>query len=130
MRSVRVLVVDDEVEFGSTLAERLRLREFDAEAVAGAAEAVSRVQAGFRPDVVLLDLKMPGIDGLAALTLLKRADPAVEVILLTGHGSTTAAIEGMRRGLFDYLMKPVDIGELVAKIREAAARRTRAATRR
>ncbi len=129
MRRVRVLVVDDETEFAATLAERLRLREFDAEAVSGADEAVARIHTGFRPDVVVLDLKMPGIDGLAALSLLKREDPAVEAILLTGHGSTTAAIEGMRRGLFDYLMKPVDIGELVAKIREAAAKRARGTAR-
>ncbi len=125
MRRIRVLVVDDETEFGSTLAERLRLREFEAEAVAGADEALARIHAGFRPDVVLLDLKMPGVDGLAALSLLKREDPGMEAILLTGHGSTTAAIEGMRRGLFDYLMKPVDIAELVARIDEAAAKRRR-----
>lgn len=129
MRSVRVLIVDDETEFASTLAERLRLRELDAEAVAGAGEALARIHAGFRPDVVLLDLKMPGIDGLSALSMLKREDPSIEAILLTGHGSTTAAIEGMRRGLFDYLMKPVDIAELVARIREAAAKRGRAAGR-
>ncbi len=122
MRDVRVLIVDDEIDFASTLAERLRLRKFDAEAVSGADEAIARIHAGFRPDVVILDLKMPGIDGLATLTLLKQEDAAVEAILLTGHGSTTAAIEGMQRGLFDYLMKPVDIAELVQKIRNAAAK--------
>ena len=66
---------------------------------------------------------------LAALSLLKREDPAMEVILLTGHGSTTAAIEGMQRGLFDYLVKPVDIGVLVGKILEAAEKRRRAGGR-
>ncbi|HET8539924.1 MAG TPA: response regulator [Anaeromyxobacter sp.] len=129
MREIRVLVVDDEADFAVTLAERLRLRGFDAEAVGGAEEAVARIHAGLDPEVVLLDLKMPGMDGLAALSLLKRERPAAEVILLTGHGSTTAAIEGMQRGLFDYLVKPVDIGELVERIREAAAKRLRAATR-
>ena len=126
MRESRVLVVDDETDFAVTLAERLRLRGFDAVAVGGADEAMARVHGGFAPDVVLLDLKMPGVDGLAALSLLKREDPKVEVILLTGHGSTQAAIEGMQRGLFDYLVKPVDIGELVGKIREAAEKRRRA----
>ena len=123
MRETRVLVVDDELAFGDTLAERLRLRGFDAVPVSGADEAFARIQGGFDPDVVVLDLKMPGVDGLATLSLLKARDPGVEVILLTGHGSTTAAIEGMQRGLFDYFVKPVDIGELVGRIREAARKR-------
>jgi DNA-binding NtrC family response regulator len=128
MREVRVLIVDDELDFAVTLAERLRLRGFDALATSGVDEAMARVHAGFRADVVLLDLKMPGVDGLAALSLLKQEDATLEAILLTGHGSTTAAIEGMQRGLFDYLVKPVDIGDLVEKIREAAAKRRRAAS--
>jgi DNA-binding NtrC family response regulator len=129
MREIRVLVVDDESAFAATLAERLRLRGFDAVAVGGAQEAMARTQAGFAPEVVVLDLKMPDVDGLATLTLLKQEDASVEVILLTGHGSTTAAIEGMQRGLFDYLVKPVDIGELVGRIRDAAAKRLRAGAR-
>jgi DNA-binding NtrC family response regulator len=128
MREVRVLIVDDEVDFAGTLAERLRLRGFDAVAANGVEEAMARIHGGFGADVVLLDLKMPGLDGLAALSLLKQEDATLEAILLTGHGSTTAAIEGMQRGLFDYLVKPVDIGELVEKIREAAAKRSRAAS--
>ncbi len=128
MRKVKVLIVDDEIDFASTLAERLQLRDFEAEAVSGADGAVARIHGGWKPDVVLLDLKMPGIDGLATLTLLKQEDPKLEAILLTGHGSTTAAIEGMQRGLFDYLMKPVDIGDLVQRIRNAAAKRRGAAS--
>jgi DNA-binding NtrC family response regulator len=127
MREVRILIVDDEGEFARTLAERLTLRGFETAAASGADEAMARMQAGFRPDVVVLDLKMPGLDGLATLSLLKRQDASVEVILLTGHGSTTAAIEGMQRGLFDYLVKPVDIGDLVERLRAAAAHRRRAA---
>ncbi len=127
MREVRVLIVDDEGDFALTLAERLRLRGFEALAVGGADEALERIHGGFAAEVVLLDLKMPGVDGLATLSLLKGLDPRIEVILLTGHGSTTAAIEGMQRGLFDYLVKPVDIGALVERIRDAAAKRVRAA---
>ncbi len=123
MRKVRVLIVDDEIEFASTLAERLELRDFEAEAVTGADDAVARMHGASKPDVVVLDLKMPGIDGLATLTLLKREDPKVQAILLTGHGSTQAAIDGMQRGLFDYLMKPVDIGDLVQRIRNAAEKK-------
>jgi DNA-binding NtrC family response regulator len=129
MRDVHVLIVDDEPDFAVTLAERLQLRGFQAVAVGGADEAQARIRDGFEADVVILDLKMPGVDGLGALTRLKQEDPAVEAILLTGHGSTTAAIEGMQRGLFDYLVKPVDIGELVGKIREAAAKRRRSTAR-
>ncbi len=129
MRKVRVLIVDDEIEFASTLAERLELRDFEAEAVTGADDAVARMQGGSKPDVVVLDLKMPGIDGLATLSLLKREDPKVEAILLTGHGSTKAAIEGMQRGLFDYLMKPVDIADLVQRIRNAAEKKRASSSR-
>jgi DNA-binding NtrC family response regulator len=127
MPEVRVLIVDDEGDFAQTLAERLRLRGFEALAAGGADEALARIHGGFEPEVVLLDLKMPGVDGLATLSLLKELDRRMEVILLTGHGSTTAAIEGMQRGLFDYLVKPVDIGALVERIRDAAEKRARAA---
>jgi len=78
------------------------------------------IQGGWRPAVVIVDLKMPGIDGIETLSLIKQHDPTIEVILLTGHGSTTAGIEGMNKGLFDYLMKPVDIAELIEKIELAA----------
>jgi len=118
----KVLIVDDEMEFAETLAERLNLRNFEARAVGGAEEAQTMIGAGWRPDVVLLDLKMPGMDGLATLDMIKAMDQAIEVIMLTGHGSTASGIIGMQRGLFDYLMKPVDIGDLVEKINQAAAK--------
>ena len=121
MSAHRILIVDDELDFGATLAERLELRGFAAKAVGGAQEAMEVLAADWRPDVVLLDLMMPGVDGLAALDLIKRHDPKIQVIILTGHGSTESGIIGMQRGLFDYLMKPVDIGELIARINEAGA---------
>ncbi|MEW6221615.1 MAG: response regulator [Thermodesulfobacteriota bacterium] len=126
METTSVLIVDDEQEFASTLAERLELRGLAATSVASGEEALDRLRGHLEvPDVVILDLKMPGIDGLEALVAIKSLEPQVEVILLTGHGSSEAGIAGMQRGLFDYLMKPVDIAELVDKIGEAAARRRR-----
>lgn len=119
MRKTKVMIIDDELDFAITLAERLRLRDFEAMPVGSAEESIIIMQEGWQPDVVIVDLKMPGLDGIETLTLIKQHDPAIEVILLTGHGSTTAGIKGMKRGLFDYLMKPVDIGELVAKIKQA-----------
>jgi DNA-binding NtrC family response regulator len=77
---------------------------------------MAQLQSGWLPDVVLLGLKMPGLDGLASLDLIKQHDPAIEVIMVTGHGATASAIAGMQRGLFDYLMKPVDIGKLMDTI--------------
>lgn len=121
MGTIKILIVDDEMEFGSTLAERLELRGFTAKAVSCAEEALTVLTSDWQPQVVLLDLMMPGIDGLTTLDLIKKHDPRIQVIILTGHGSTESGIIGMQRGLFDYLMKPVDIGELVSKINEASA---------
>ncbi|MGV1100698.1 response regulator [Thiovibrio sp. JS02] len=120
MAKGNILVIDDEVEFGATLAERLELRGFAARAVRGAEEAMALLASGWLPEVVLLDLMMPGIDGLGTLALIKKHNPKIQVIILTGHGSTESAILGMQRGLFDYLMKPVDIGELIEKISQAS----------
>lgn len=123
MNKEKILIVDDEHEFADTLAERLQFRDFATKAVGNAVEAMSKIQSGWRPAVVLLDLKLPGLDGLEILDLIKQHDPTIEVIMLTGHGSTASGIAGMQRGLFDYLMKPVEIGELVAKINLALEKR-------
>lgn len=115
-KKAKIMIIDDEEDFAVTLAERLNLRNFGTKIANGAVEAMTAIQQGWKPDIVILDLKMPGLDGIQTLSLLKQHDPSVEVILLTGHGSTSAAIEGMQKGLFDYLMKPVDIGVIVEKI--------------
>lgn len=122
MKRIRVMIVDDEADFAETLAERLELRDFEVRIADGAEEAMSIMQKGWEPDVVLLDLKMPGLDGLKTLTLIKEYNPEIEVILVTGHGSTTAGMEGMQKGLFDYLMKPIDIGVIVERINKAATK--------
>lgn len=123
MNKTRVMIVDDEIEFAQPLSERLSLRNFETQTAVCAEDAMTLLRANWQPDVVVLDLRMPGLDGLDALSLFKQFDPAMEVIIVSGHGSTTVGIEGMRRGLFDYLMKPVEIDELVGRIKAAAEQR-------
>jgi two-component system, OmpR family, response regulator len=120
--SIKVLIVDDEVEFASTLAERLALRNYDVTAVYHGGDAITALQSD-PPDVVLLDLRMPGIGGLEVLKTIKKFDPAIEVILLTGQPETEGTGQGMPTGLFDYIMKPVDMGELIVKINNANEKR-------
>ena len=119
MADYRVLLVDDEEEFVSALSERLRLRGIEADSALNGEEALARlVEKEF--EVVILDVMMPGLGGLEVLRQIKTTHPNTQVILLTGHGSTREGIEGMRLGAFDYLIKPVDIEEMLAKMKEAA----------
>jgi len=125
MEKWTALLVDDEVEFVSTLAERLELRGIEALTATDGQEALEIV-ADRRPPVVVLDLLMPGVGGLDVLRHIRANYPDVEVILLTGHGSTQDGIHGMRLGAFDFLMKPVKIEELIPKMVEARAKAVRA----
>lgn len=112
LESLRVLVVDDEEEFTSTLVERLLLRGIDAEGVTRGAHALAMLEdKAF--DIVLLDVKMPGIGGLELVKRIKRDYPKTEVIILTGHGSAESAEEGIRAGALEYIMKPVNIDYLL-----------------
>jgi DNA-binding NtrC family response regulator len=115
----RVLIVDDEVELVSALVERLQLRGFDAKGVVTGTEALAYLADG-PCDVVLLDVKMPGLGGLEVVRTLKERRPELRVVLLTGHGSARDAEEGLRLGAFDCLMKPVKIADLVEVLRAAA----------
>lgn len=118
MDAFSVLLVDDEVEFLETLVKRLAKRKLQVTGVTSAEEAIQIL--GERPvDVVVLDVKMPGMDGLEALRQIKTTRPDVEVIMLTGHANVEAAIQGMELGAFDYLMKPMDIDELLYKLQDA-----------
>ncbi len=117
-RKIKVLVVDNEREFASTLAERMRLRNIEAESVYSGEDALDSVSR-FMPDVMVLDIQMPNMSGLAVLSQMKAIDPTIEVILLTGHGSFEAGITGMELGAFDYIIKPVDLILLMEKIKEA-----------
>jgi DNA-binding NtrC family response regulator len=111
MEKMRVLLVDDEVEFVSALAERLNLRGFDADTATSGEAALQKIAAS-PPQVVLLDMLMPGIGGLETLKRIKKDHPEVKVILLTGRGSWDG-IQGEREGAYDCLMKPIQIEELM-----------------
>ncbi len=118
MENLKVLLVDDEEEFILTLAERLELREIKALTAVNGEQALQVVERE-KPPVVVLDVKMPGIGGMEVLQNIKGRHPEIQIILLTGHGSTKDGIKGMRLGAFDYIMKPVKIEELIDKMREA-----------
>jgi DNA-binding NtrC family response regulator len=114
----RVLVVDDEADFLNTLVNRLRKRNLEVTGAASGEKALGFLDK--KPfDVVILDVKMPGMNGVDVLREMKRRWPLVEVIMLTGHASVESGIEGMKRGAFDYIMKPTDIDDLMDKMRKA-----------
>jgi CheY-like chemotaxis protein len=120
-RPSKILLVDDEREFVHTLSERLQARDMEAAVVYDGEEALSFV-ASDEPEVMVLDLKMPGIDGIEVLRRVKRSNPNVEVIILTGHGSKKEEESARELGAFAYLRKPVDI-ELLSKIMKQAYRK-------
>lgn len=118
MDAFRVLLVDDESEFLETLVKRLTKRKLSVIGVTSGEEAI-RVLKDTPIDIVVLDVKMPGMGGLETLREIKKGNPLVEVIMLTGHANMEVAIEGMELGAFDYLMKPMDIDELLYKLQDA-----------
>ena len=122
MSQCKVLVVDDERDFLESLVRRLQRRGLDARGVDSGMEALKLV-AEDPPEVVVLDVKMPDMDGIATLKAIKDRDPKVEVILLTGHASVESGIQGMQLGAFDYVMKPVALDELLEKVRQAYDRK-------
>ena len=122
MAVIRLLLVDDEEDFRITLANRLRKRHLEVLDVEDGYKAVETVRE--KPvDVAVVDVKMPGLDGLETLRQIKEINALIEVIMLTGHASVESGIEGMRLGAFDYLMKPCDINELILKIEDAYQRK-------
>lgn len=116
MHYFNVLIVDDEEDFLETLIKRLNKREVDAVGVRSGEEAIALLREKMF-DVVILDIKMPGgMDGIDALSQIKKIHPLSEVILLTGHASVETSIEGMKLGAYDYLLKPIKLDELLKKI--------------
>jgi DNA-binding NtrC family response regulator len=115
---IRVLLVDDEQDFLATLKKRLTARRIEV-TVATSGETGLETLEKKEIDVVVLDVKMPGMDGIAVVRAIKERFPLVEVILLTGHASLEASLEGMSAGAFDYLLKPMNFDELMYKIEDA-----------
>ena len=123
MTDFTVMLVDDEKEFLEPLAKRLAKRNLcvlKADSGEVALEMIRQTPV----DVVALDVRMPGMDGIAVLQAIKSFDPTIEVVMLTGHASVEAAYEGIAQGAFDYLMKPVGIDELMFKLQDAHKART------
>jgi DNA-binding response OmpR family regulator len=122
MNNLRLLLVDDEEEFASTLAHRLQIRGYPTGVAVDGEEALNLLANNIY-DVMVLDLMLPGLSGLDVLQQVKQQYPDLPVIMLTGQGSTREGLAGMRFGAFDFLMKPVDLDELITKITEAVPRK-------
>ena len=122
MTDFRVLLVDDETDFLETLVKRLTKRNLDVAGVESGESALTALEAT-PADVVVLDIRLPGIDGVETLRRIKQTWPLIEVILLTGHANMEVAVQGMELGAFDYLIKPVDIDELLYKMQDAGKKK-------
>ena len=120
--SARVLLVDDEKDFIDTLASRLEVRGLKVNSATGGREALQQLE-DKEFDVIVLDLAMPGMDGLETLKRIKEMDPDAEIIMLSGHGTLHAGVEAMRLGAEEFLEKPVNLNELLEKVFEAKEKR-------
>ena len=117
-----LLIVDDEEQFVEALSERLVMRDYDLATSLTGEEAIEKIT-NYNFDVVILDVRLPGIEGTAVLHEIKNLKPLTEVIMLTGHGTVEMAIEGMKLGALDFLMKPCETEDLTAKIDKAHDRK-------
>ncbi len=121
MKNIRILLVDDEEGFSSVLAKRMSRRSVDVSTVTSGEEALHLLETELF-QVVVLDMKMPGMDGLQVLRSIKNRHPKVEVILLTGNADMDSALESMTAGAFDFLLKPANTEILMHRINDAATR--------
>jgi DNA-binding NtrC family response regulator len=124
MEEMKLMLVDDEERFLSTTAKLLARKGFTVFTALSGAEALEKLKR-HNIHVVILDVKMPGMDGIAVLKEIKRSFPLVEVVMLTGHGTVESAVEGLKSGATDFLSKPMDIDELIQKAKEAFEKRRR-----
>jgi DNA-binding response OmpR family regulator len=122
MEKFKVLIVDDELDFLDIIIKRLRARNIEVSGVESGYLALEALDSS-SPDVIILDVKMPGLDGIETLREIKKKKPLTEVIMLTGHASVDSGIQGMQLGAFDYLIKPVALDELLEKVRQAYERK-------
>ena len=120
MTIAKVLLTDDEKPFVETMMKRLNKRDIDVVPAFDGKEALKKLEEDGSIEVVILDIKMPVMDGMTTLKEIKSRYPLVEVIMLTGHATVESGIEGMKMGAFDYLMKPCDMDQLLVKVEDAA----------
>jgi len=118
MKKIKLLLVDDEENFVNTLAERMKMRDVPSKVVFSGEEALEAVNVE-APDVMVLDLRMPGIDGMDVLRKVRKTNPHVQVIILTGHGTDLDEEEARKLGAFHYHKKPIDIDELLSTVKKA-----------
>ncbi|MBU4318914.1 MAG: response regulator [Proteobacteria bacterium] len=123
MTLFNLLLVDDEKPLIEAMARRLVQRGFTVDCVFSGTEALAFLKNNASVDVVVLDVKMPGIDGIETLEAIKKQYPMLEVIMLTGHATVPSAVDAMKNGAFDYVMKPCDLEDLIAKAALATARK-------
>ena len=122
MEKLKLMMVDDEARFLVTTEKLLKKKGVDVVTAGSGAEALEKLRQQ-TVHVVILDVKMPGMDGVATLREIKRQFPMVEVIMLTGHATVESAVEGLKTGAVDYLMKPADLDEIIEKANDAFNRR-------
>ena len=122
MEKMKMMLVDDEERFLSTTKKLLSRKGYDVLTATSGTEALEELRA-HNIHVVILDVKMPGMDGIETLKAIKRTYPLVEVIMLTGHGTVDSAVEGLKSGATDYLTKPTDVQDLIEKAEEAFEKR-------
>ena len=123
MTPLLVMLVDDEAPFVETMTKRLAKRDLNVISAFSGQEALEALDKHRNVDVVILDVKMPGMDGIETLKKMKAAYPLIEVVMLTAHATVESAIEGMKFGAFDYLMKPCDMEQLMGKVNEASRKK-------
>lgn len=122
MGEMRIMLVDDEERFLSTTAKLLSKKGYDVLTASSGAEALEKLRT-HNVHVAVLDVKMPGMDGITTLKEIKRQFPMTEVIMLTGHATIESAIDGLKSGAIDYLMKPADVDEIILKAEDAYEKR-------